>query len=140
VSLPPTFEGRSWRGTLQSPWPLRFLTSRLSGLFGASTAYSEHVALGPSPQRPELHTRSLVSGREKLIERRDEQTESYDLVDDPGEKNASGLPPQETDRLRASIATLLRKLQQNQALRQTHALDEETRERMRALGYDDRSK
>jgi arylsulfatase A-like enzyme len=135
VSPPAPFMGQSLLAEMQRSWLWRLLHSVLA----ASPPHEAYSELGgvATAARPKLHQSSLLSnGGEKLIQLRTGGDESYDLRGDPRERNRDGLSPGRVESLSKAIAGIQKDLTTTHPAR-TRALDEETRERMRALGYDD---
>jgi arylsulfatase A-like enzyme len=128
-----TFEGRSLTGLLDGRDGWR---SKLWGLFGAAETrpvFSELIKAKETVRRSP-HERAVVLDHDKLIVGVEGEREYYDLAADPGEKN-----PQATSR-RSDLDRALQQLYAGEAARGTPrkgTLDAETRERMRALGYDE---
>ncbi len=139
--VPPSFEGRSWLGTLVTdPNRWRFL-SWGRGTRGNPTApgiaYTELIK-GPERNAKRLtpHEHAVVSGSRKLIVGIGGEREFYDLKVDPGEKDANGLTEAERSELQATYEQIRGRARADAAPRTTQALDADTKERMRALGYD----
>jgi arylsulfatase A-like enzyme len=138
--VPPSFEGRSWKGTLVRP----IASSRFSSWFGEEPlraptpvpAYSELIKL---PERDEKrvtpHEHAVVSGSLKLIVGKEGEREYYDLKADPGEKNPNALGDAERLELQNTYQQFRTRAIEHAAPRDTQTLDEDTKERMRALGY-----
>jgi len=137
VASPPTFEGHSLLPALQRGSLQRWLHGALSHVAKPATAYSEMSDFRATDIQPKLHRQALVQGSHKLIERRDNQEEAYDLAGDPTEHDRAGLDAAATAAMRATLATVEQRLSHAQEPRRTEAIDAGTRERMRALGYDD---
>lgn len=129
---PPTFEGRSRRTALEGSC----LRRMWEAYFGQWRAFSELPEFGASPQRPKTQGRTLVEGRGKVIEHRDGRIEAFDLVSDPHEKNPGALPVGQRDRLVTRLQRTVADLGRGRSSAGTAAIDDETRDRMRALGYD----
>jgi len=140
AGLPPpaTFQGTSRFDEMRRPKVLRAILALFSGFFPGS-AYSELGDFGANQARPKLHARALVEGRAKLIERRDQRTEVYDLGRDPGE-HAASVAASQTSALQERMAVLRHRISERTTAARTTDLDAETREQMRALGYDSRRK
>jgi arylsulfatase A-like enzyme len=137
-TVPPAFEGHSWTGTLvRDPRP-RFLpwgqpqprdTRQRTG-----TAYTELIK-PPDHKRFTPHEHAVVSGTHKLIVGVGGEHEYYDLAADPGETNPQALSDAERRELQEAYERVRTHAIEHAAPRATQALDEETKERMRALGY-----
>ncbi|MEO8605371.1 MAG: sulfatase [bacterium] len=138
VAAPDTFEGRSQLPMLQRGPLLRWLYAGFGRLKAPTSAYSEMGDFRATDEQPKLHARALVVGAHKLIERRDDRHEGYDLAADPGEHQADGLSAEIDAALHADIGRLQQRLERNPSAARTQSVDADTRERMRALGYDER--
>jgi hypothetical protein len=82
------------------------------------------------------HEHAIVVGTRKLIVGTGGEHEYYDLEADPGEKNPDGLSEAERNTLQSAYDAVRTRARERAAPRNTEELDTETRERMRALGYD----
>jgi arylsulfatase A-like enzyme len=100
----------------------------------ATGAYTELIK-PPGARRFTPHERALVLADRKLIAGVDGEREFYRLDVDPGERDPDGIPAGE----RRALETRLRAIHDHAAATrtptETKAIDPETRERMRALGY-----
>ena len=142
ISPPPSFEGHSLRPAMhQVPVTQRalgILRNLLQRSDVRDTAYSELSKLA-DPQHTEAprHLQSVVAGTHKLIVGADGSKEAYDLASDPHETTPGAL----TSSDRAALDEALRVAEQRAARHVSNAhtapLDEQTRERLRALGYAD---
>jgi len=139
LPAPATFEGGSLRAAMGLPrrswWPFGGgpdLTP--TGLPITGTAFSELIKEGTQRQRP--HERAAITATHKLILDVDESREFYDLQADPGETNKQAVAPETQARLAGALADFMKHTGQQPAAT-AGAVDAETRERMRALGYHD---
>jgi len=142
IAVPTVFEGRSLRAQMpgrQSWWPFRAAGSTSgheAAGGGIGVAYSELIKdPGATHLRP--HERAVVTESAKLISNVDGTSEFYDLRTDPGEAH-----PDEVGReARTALSQLLVdfKARTGGALPSSSRviLDDQTRERMRALGYQE---
>jgi arylsulfatase A-like enzyme len=132
-TAPPQFEGRSRaRAVGAAHWWTTF---------GASPAavtrpvFSELIRTEDT-LRLSSHERAVVTGGTKLIAGNAGERMYYDLHTDPGETNPDGVAPAQRPALDSGLAQL-----QSMAVRgatpTAPAIDDETREHMRALGYGD---
>jgi arylsulfatase A-like enzyme len=138
LPIPASFEGRSHLATLESHWMLRWLSAQLTRMLRrGAAAYAELSDFGATPSRPKLHARTLIEAAAKVIERRDGAVEAYDLTADPGESRSAGLAPPREAVLRAALGARRAELEHNRAARHRREVDDSTRERMRALGYEE---
>jgi arylsulfatase A-like enzyme len=135
VASPPNFEGQSRRSWLQASVPGRWWQG-LEARFRSERAYSELAEFMVSPKRPKTQARALVVGSAKVIEHRDGRIEDYDLASDPREQKPGALPVSRRERLTAELHTIQARLRANRSPSRTQAIDAQTRERLRALGYD----
>lgn len=134
VAAPPRFEGRSRKADLDASL-LRRWSVRVDALFRPGRAYSELSDFGATPERPKVHARALVTGGAKVIEHRDGEIEDYDLAADPRERDSGALGASRRRALTVDLEAMRRRLEKDRSPAETRALDEETRERLRALGY-----
>jgi arylsulfatase A-like enzyme len=137
IAPPPTFAGRSLRWT--TGWATRLLNRGRNWLGmgrDGQVAFSE--LLEPlDPTRSERHPdQALIAGSRKLITTVDGGTAVYDLNTDPGERKPAVLLDPDPTGLRRRLQQVREHAHSNPAPQETRALDEQTRERLRALGYD----
>ena len=132
---PAPFEGQSLRAELgDASWGatvLRWLRTPRSR--DAGTALSELPRSIVTPYR--RHSRALVHGDEKLVEDVDGKDVFFDLATDPGERAPAQLPAERQKALRELRDTLTAGTERNRSGEQRRELDQETRDRLRALGY-----
>jgi arylsulfatase A-like enzyme len=122
--VPASFEGRS-------------LLSGSGQASAPGVAYSELIVPETGGwRRFGPHQRSLVVGSHKLIGGIHGETEYYDLEADPGERNPKALSEAERAELRGKLEKLQQEVASRAASREVKPIDEETREQIRALGYD----
>lgn len=138
---PPAFEGRSLAPLLGGfTWRER-IAAKLCGFLGLA-------CVPPAPSFAELplvpvkagapavfHRRSLVDGEAKAFELSDGSRRDYDLSRSPFENDAETPPAARAQSLDASLAAFAARLAGKQNAEERPAIDEETRERMRRLGY-----
>ena len=139
--IPQPFEGHSWKGTLiNDPSRGRLLSWFSSGLASDGTPGSAYAELIKNAERNGKrftpHEHAIVVGAHKLIVGTAGEHEYYDLTADPGEKNPNGLSEAERSTLRNAYDLVRTRAHERAAPHDTQELDPETRERMRALGYD----
>ena len=79
--------------------------------------------------------RSVVVSADKLIVHQDGTTEAYDLAADPGETNANALTAADRSALQEMITRMSQQTLRSAAPAPTAALDVNTTERLRVLGY-----
>jgi hypothetical protein len=79
--------------------------------------------------------RSVVVGTHKLIVHPDGTMEAYDLAADPGETNPNALPAADRSALQEAITRMREQTSRSAAPAPTAALDVNTTERLRLLGY-----
>lgn len=134
---PASFEGRSLadshgvgreRGWARLRWRLSHRDQ------GPERAVSE-LAKDGQLLRLSPHVRALVDGSAKLITGVDEERFFYDLATDPGEQHPDQLAPPARAALTSADAAFVSDVARRAGAARTHALDAETRERMRVLGY-----
>lgn len=137
-TIPAAFEGQSLKGTLiADPSRWRWLPWGGVQRSGEGLAYTELIK-GPErdAKRFTPHEHAVIAGSRKLIVGLNGEHEFYDLAADPGEKNPNGL----SDAARADLQGIyddIRTLaKEHAAPHDKQVLDAETKERMRALGYD----
>jgi len=140
IAAPATFEGGSLRGPMGVRtyrwWPFGGAgRTAPAGLPSTGVAFSELIKEGTQRQRP--HERAVVAGKEKVILDVDGTSEFYDLRADPGETNPGALSSEVRAHLTAGLADFMTHTAQQQRGAPTPkgTIDDETRERMRALGY-----
>ncbi len=138
-TVPPSFEGQSWKGTLvREPSRWRFLSRGRTPLdeepASAGTAYTELIKM-PEGKRYTPHEHAVVSGSRKLIVGHDGEREYYDLSGDPSEMNPHALTEAERLDLQGTYERFRARTIEHAAPRSTRTLDEDTKERIRALGY-----
>ena len=134
IPAPASFEGGSLRGVMGLPAPAGGAVPR-SALPVTGVAFSELIKNGEQRQRP--HERTVITKTDKLITDVDGQREFYDLAKDPGETNPDALAEDTRSRLSAQLAEFVAHVSERAAPSSTREMDEETRERMRALGYQE---
>jgi arylsulfatase A-like enzyme len=127
VSAEPRFEGRSLLPLMQPG----------SGTDSAPVDVLFELSPTGWGGEPQVHDRGIRRGKLKLLLRRDGGRESYDLASDPSEQHPN--PPQIAQQVNAlasdvehASSTLGRRAA---APVQGEALDEATKEKLRALGY-----
>jgi len=139
VAAPPAFEGRSLRWVMRRArpplrWLLALVHQGAPNLFARRIAFSEQTQtigfVGPRKR----HDRAIIDGTDKLIDVTSGGTETYDLAADPGETRP-GLPDVQVRRLRHTLDQLVQRLGRGAHPPATGTLDEQTKSRMRALGY-----
>jgi arylsulfatase A-like enzyme len=141
AAIPPAFEGHSFKGTLindPNRWRLLSWLAGKPGSGGApGSAYTELIKNAErNAKRFTPHEHAIVLGSHKLIVGTAGEHEYYDLKADPGEKNPNGLSEAERNQLQNAYDLVRTRARERAAPRDTQELDPETRERMRALGYD----
>ena len=132
---PPEFEGHSLRRLMGLGQPAQTTRGPAAAPVAGGTAFSELIKEGTQRARP--HERAVITDASKLILDVDGKREFYDLRADPGETNTQGLVDGTRERLSASLQSFMDYTQQRAAPVHQRALDAETRERMRALGYQE---
>ncbi len=138
IPAPPSFEGHSLKPLLGTRHWWNFFggadDSQSSTTTRTGLTFSELIKDGTSRQRP--HERAVVAGDQKLIADVNGDREFYDLRADPGETKPDGLRDLAA---RAQLAGELGQLYRYTAAAPSNepvkALDADTKERMRALGY-----
>jgi arylsulfatase A-like enzyme len=133
----PTFEGRSLVGLLGRSaivsW-LRNLGIPLGGGLARPCLFELERMSSPFDLR--YHTFGIIDGSMKLLEGRDGK-ELYMLASDPGETVPHPATDGKAEALRATLETQRARLQQRAVnTAETKPLDEGTKEKLRALGYD----
>lgn len=137
VSAPPAFEGGSLAPAMGSARPPGFF-EKLTGKHQRDVppVYSELLQV--PDQKPTVSSaplRSVVVGADKLIVHQDGTTEAYDLAADPGETNANALTAADRSALQEMITRMSQQTLRSAAPAPTAALDVNTTERLRVLGY-----
>jgi arylsulfatase A-like enzyme len=128
-----------------APWNLG---SWLAGLLPAPARHalapeepvvSELLAMPSAALRPRVsHRLAIVRGSEKVIAGTGGEREWYDLDADPGEHAPEGLAASERPALARGLESFLARVPRDVAgPRPAAPIDEETRRRLRALGYAD---
>jgi arylsulfatase A-like enzyme len=143
VGLPavPTFEGRSLVPLLSRPsswWERPF---RVAQAIWGGHATDVIFELPPDAAHADRrrHAAGIVRGPIKLLVRPDGKADVYDLTADPRETaaNAAAVEAQRTDLETALDAALASHRSRATGASEQVPLDETTKERLRALGYDD---
>jgi arylsulfatase len=134
---PAPFEGASLVPNLRRPGLSRVLEWLLPhrGADGPGVAYSELLGSESSGPRATPHERALVVGADKVILGTGGEQEFYRLDRDPGEHDRDGIPDGERTRLLAQMAEVRARAERRRTPGEIRPLDEETKERLRALGY-----
>jgi arylsulfatase A-like enzyme len=140
IPAPETFEAASLRRAMglqrRSWWPFGGSDDPPSSPLPATgVAFSELIKEGTMRQRP--HERAVITATDKLIVDVDGGREFYDLRADPGETNPNALDGDARTRLSTEIADFVTQTAGRTVPAATSAMDAETRERMRALGYQE---
>jgi len=133
IPAPPQFEGHSLRADLGLGAARARTGAPLDAPPGA--VFTELIKEGTQRQRP--HEHAIISDAGKLIQDVDGAHEFYDLRADPAETNPSDLVDGTREQLTASLQRFLAYTQARAAPVNQRAVDDETRERMRALGYQE---
>jgi arylsulfatase A-like enzyme len=143
IPAPAAFEGGSLRALMGLPrhgwWPFGSAATEKETSHAAlpptGVAFSELIKNGEQRQRP--HERTVITPSSKLIADVGGGREFYDLVKDPGETNPDALSQEERSRLSAQLANFVEHVTRRTAPESKVQMDDETRERMRALGYQE---
>jgi arylsulfatase A-like enzyme len=136
--IPNSFEGRSLEGSLASAgggWLDRWRGSR-SRRSGSVPAFGELLEEESGGVRRSPHLRSVVDGWRKLIAGVDGEREFYDLAADPKETGAPALDAADRQPLERLLAEFVARVPRIPERPTPLPVDPETRERMRALGYE----
>ena len=141
IASPTSFEGRSLRPAMRRARQWTGVVSFVEALFhktadGVPAAYSELLRRADS-KVPPAHTRSVVVGSHKLVVDARGVATFYDLDTDRGEQRAAVLTESDRHALEEAMATIAERAARHASPARTAAIDEQTRERMRALGYAD---
>jgi len=137
IAAPSTFEGHSLRARMGLPargWSL-FGSSQATDVAVPAAIYSELIK--NDLDRLSVHQRAVRTDDGKLITGVGGEQEFYDLKGDPAETNAAALDEVARARLAGELARFTAHVSQGSAPAATRPLDNDTRERMRALGYDE---
>lgn len=140
IPVPKTFEGHSLAPLLRrgrdGAWSMAGLRSWWASRNDADVQVVSELIKEPDATRYSPHERAVIEGRDKLIAGVNGEREFYDLAADPAEQNRDAL-----------VATTRAKLERALEPLQAYAarggdkgggaapIDEDTKERMRALGY-----
>jgi arylsulfatase A-like enzyme len=138
MPAPDSFEGRSLTPHLPPPSDggLASLRRWWSGNeWRSAPAYVELVRPAQD-KRPSPHERAVILDQHKLIAGVDGEREFFDLHADPGETQSSALGAEDRTALEAALQHHVKHAAGAAAPRELKAMDAETRERLRALGYD----
>lgn len=141
IASPTSFEGRSLRPAMRRARRLTGVMPFVEALLHKpadriTAAYSELLRRADSTVPP-VHTRSLVIGSHKLVVDAGGVATFYDLETDAGEQRAAVLRESDRHALQEAMATIAERAARNVSSARTAPIDEQTRERMRALGYAD---
>jgi arylsulfatase A-like enzyme len=134
-SIPSSFAGHSLKDGLipdSTRWWWPWAGAEVEG-----AAYTELIKPHqPDVKRSPPHQHAVVVGSRKLIVGLNGEREYYDLAADPSEKNPNALNEEQRADVDAVYDQFRALAQQRAAPREREELDAETKERMRALGYD----
>jgi arylsulfatase A-like enzyme len=141
IASPASFEGRSLRPVMRLARQWMGVMPFVQALFHKSAghvpeAYSELLRRADSTVPP-THTRSLVVGSHKLVVDAGGAATFYDLETDRGERHPAVLTERDRRTLEEAMAAIAERAGRHVSPARTAPLDEQTRERMRALGYAD---
>lgn len=135
VVPPSSFEGTSLRDWLEAStlghWWQEWTASR-----HPPVAYSELPKNLDAVYPQSTQRRTLIGDSAKVIEHHSGRIEDYDLGADPQEKAPGSLASSRREPMIAALHKILAELQERRSPASTQALDAQTREQMRALGYD----
>lgn len=135
IAAPPSFDGHSFAPLLRrardGAWSLSGVRAWWAERTRSELPVVSELIKEPSATRHSPHERAIIAGSDKLIAGFDEQREFYDLAADPGEQHPEALDTATRARLERSLAPL----QASAAHGGNAVIDEDTKERMRALGY-----
>jgi arylsulfatase A-like enzyme len=137
--IPAQFEGRSFRGDLVSRRDAWFapLLRRDSAEKNPGPAFSELLRNEEGEaNRMSPHLRAVVSNSRKLIAHVDGGREFFDLALDPHESGSPELGQADRDVLERLLEDFVTAQPSADERPTPPAIDSETRERMRALGYE----
>jgi arylsulfatase len=135
--LPAAFEGLSLVGRLVRDPNRRLPWGGVSEEGAPGFAFTELIKNQERDlKRFRPHEHAVVVGSHKLIVGKNDEREFYDLKADPGEKNPEGLNEADRTALLAIYDKTRTRAAERAAPRSVQELDAETKERMRALGYD----
>ncbi|HJQ84542.1 MAG TPA: sulfatase [Candidatus Binatia bacterium] len=134
IAAPAGFEGVSRARVLGRPGLRPWLRRLFASAPAPSSAYTELIK-PEGAKRFTPHERALVLRDRKLIEGVAGEREFYRLDVDPGEKDPQGVPAGEREALATSLAEMRARATRAPSAGETKPLDEETKQRMRALGY-----
>jgi arylsulfatase A-like enzyme len=136
IPAPARFQGRSLRSDmgLTHAWPFGTGAATTSaGRPPAGIAISELHR--PSEERLSPQEYAVTSASAKLIRNLDGSEEWFDLRSDPLERDMNGVDAADRAKLAAVLAEFMAQGATPEPPPQTQVIDEQTRERMRALGY-----
>lgn len=142
ISQPRSFEGHSARPLIGSPAAAFHRFTDAWHRFTAppshpSVAYSQLLELADGKTTgPTHHSNAVVVGTRKLIVGTAGR-EGYDLQADPGERHPDALEGDRQAALQQMIGALLTRAGETAHRERADALDERTKDAMRALGYGD---
>jgi len=128
VAAPASFAGSSLR-------PLMKPAARGQSAAADGVVFAELLKQVPGSDQL-IHQRAVITGATKLIEGEGE-AQFYDLATDREERDPDALAAAERTRLRDTLATFDRRFSAAPGQATQAAPDEDTLERMRALGYTD---
>jgi arylsulfatase A-like enzyme len=140
AAIPHAFAGHSLAPLLQrgrdGAWSLAALRSWWATRTGGDEPVVSELIKEPDAIRYSPHERAVIVGHDKLIAGVNGEREFYDLASDPGERQRDALAAPLRARLeRALEPWLAYATRGGDAGSGAAAIDEDTRERMRALGY-----
>jgi choline-sulfatase len=139
IASPTSFEGRSlqpaMRRARQRTGVMSFVEAPFRKAADRVTAAYSELLVRFDNAGPPTHTRSLVVGSHKLVVDPSGVATFYDLDTDRDEKRPAVLTESDRHALEETMATIAERAARNVSPARTAAIDEQTRERMRALGY-----
>lgn len=140
IPRPAAFEGRSLAPQLRrgrdGAWSTAALRSWWATRTGGDTQVVSELIKERDATRYSPHERAVIDGGDKLIAGVDGQREFYDLTSDPAERQPDALAAPARARLERAIEPLQAYAARGgDAAGGTTVIDEDTKERMRALGY-----
>jgi arylsulfatase len=139
LARPAAFEGHSLAPLLPAA-PSGFFSRLRGGTNGGGwsgqPAFSE-LFLTAEERRITQHERAVVRGSHKMIAGVGGEREFYDLDNDPLEKKPDALATAERAALEQALAAFKDHVSGAVAPRRTMEIDPDTKERMRALGYEE---
>jgi arylsulfatase A-like enzyme len=139
LEIPATFEGGSFARDLEAQetgtWVGRLL-ARLRDERPRPAVFSERYPITPS-DAPSHRTAVVLDGSKVIAWSDRRPHEFFELTSDPHEQQKDGVGAKEQKRLLVKLDELRQRVMRNRTAAEKRAIDPQTRDALRALGYTD---